>query len=149
MWVFRQSKFPAALPQGPPGRRQFLPAIEFLVMPSCGMTGNIPQWLGDLTKLESLDLSGNSLSGKLPIFAPSTPIKTIGLAYNNLEGNLDALLTATLLTRLNLDSNYINVRQIRHGILDQVPREVLGAIPPRTRRVTWPSLSSCLVDAGA
>lgn len=104
-----ESSFPADIPLSDDhDRQQFMPAIEFLVMPSCGMTGDIPQWLGTLSKLESLDLSGNSLSGKLPTFLPNTPIKTIGLAYNNLEGTLDALYTATLLTQLNLDSNFIN-----------------------------------------
>ncbi|KAL0676667.1 hypothetical protein Bca4012_004648 [Brassica carinata] len=47
--------------------------ISSCTLSSNGFTGNIPSSLGNLTHLESLDLSHNKLSGQIP-HPPHKPI---------------------------------------------------------------------------
>nr|CAD1821145.1 unnamed protein product [Ananas comosus var. bracteatus] len=39
---------------------------EFLSISDCSLSGSIPPWLANLTKLKSLDISSNYLSGRIP-----------------------------------------------------------------------------------
>ncbi|KAJ3106030.1 hypothetical protein HDU96_008361 [Phlyctochytrium bullatum] len=43
-----------------------LDALEYLYLDDCGLTGNIPSWLGSLSGLTQLSLWGNSLNSTIP-----------------------------------------------------------------------------------
>lgn len=49
----------------------------------------IPENIGDLMQVESLDLSNNELSGEIPIsLSALTSLSRLNLYYNNLRGNI-------------------------------------------------------------
>jgi hypothetical protein len=51
--------------------------------------GQIPSQLGNLARLESMDLSYNHLSGEIPLsFTSLTSLSWLNLSYNNLTGRI-------------------------------------------------------------
>ena len=51
------------------------------------LSGEIPPWLGSLSKLTYLDLSFNKLSGEIPAELGSlSKLNSLGLSYNDLSG---------------------------------------------------------------
>lgn len=63
--------------------------VTELCLPQNGLTGRLPEALGDLTALERLDLSGNSLAGPLPeAMARMTALEVCLVNDNVLEGIL-------------------------------------------------------------
>ncbi|XP_020084932.1 probable leucine-rich repeat receptor-like protein kinase At1g35710 [Ananas comosus] len=71
------------------------------------LSGNIPDWIGNLNNLSTLDLSGNSLSGSIPTFL--CKLSTLQLLYfyhNNLNGNVpECLGSLSELKSLDLSFN--------------------------------------------
>ena len=71
-----------------------------------GLSGIIPESIGNLTKLTELSLKGNSLSGKIPeSIGNLTQITQLSLANNSLSGNLpNTIGNLKFLTRLDLSN---------------------------------------------
>lgn len=84
--------------------------LTTLRLSGMGMTGSIPTELGDLTSLERLILGFNSLSGSLPTsFENLTNLQELDLGHNNLEGPLPAeWVSMSALEELHLDDNQIS-----------------------------------------
>ena len=56
------------------------------------LTGRLPSWIGELTKLTALDLSDNSFSGTVPSeLASLTDMKVLELYNNELTGDLNPI----------------------------------------------------------
>ena len=102
------------------------------------LSGEIPEELGDLTHLQSLDLSYNDLSGAIPAeLGRLIYLKTLDLSFNELSGGIPPELgSLSSLLELDLYSN-----QLSGGIpveldrlsslleLDLSGNELSGAIP--------------------
>jgi Leucine-rich repeat (LRR) protein len=87
--------------------------LRLLILTSCGLSGEIPQWLADMPNLTAVELSGNDLTGPIPTFPMGAPIVQFSAANNRLTGTLEPLRNALGLTRLDVDSNKID------GTVDQ------------------------------
>ncbi|WVZ16984.1 hypothetical protein V8G54_009966 [Vigna mungo] len=84
------------------------PNLQFLDLNGMGLRGSIPAEIGTLTKLTDLDLSHNSLQGKLPSKALSNLTQLVRLDFsgNSLSGFIPLSLGELKnLVYLNLDSN--------------------------------------------
>ncbi|KAK6924036.1 Leucine-rich repeat-containing N-terminal, plant-type [Dillenia turbinata] len=69
-------------------------SLSILVIANCPLTGSIPAWLRDCTKLQLLDLSWNSLSGIMPLwFGELKFIFYLDLSSNSLSGDIPTSLT--------------------------------------------------------
>lgn len=51
-----------------------LGSLRLLGLVACGLDGQIPQWIGQLPKLEALAIGGNFFTGPLPQFVPDSPL---------------------------------------------------------------------------
>ncbi|VVB00534.1 unnamed protein product [Arabis nemorensis] len=70
-----------------------IPKIISLNLSSSGLTGELLEYISDLTNLEVLDLSNNSLTGSVPEFlANMETLKVINLSGNELNGSIPATL---------------------------------------------------------
>ncbi len=80
-----------------------LPNLTYIDL-SCGkLTGGVPDWLKDMTKLITFDLHDNSLTGTIPEFSNS--LQDLDLSTNNFTGKLREMPTS--LTNLHLEMNSI------------------------------------------
>ncbi|KAG7600295.1 Leucine-rich repeat [Arabidopsis suecica] len=69
------------------------PKIISLNLSASGLTGEILEFISDLTSLEVLDLSNNSMTGSVPEFlADMETLKLINLSGNELNGSIPATL---------------------------------------------------------
>lgn len=87
--------------------------LQYLTIRNCGITGEIPPYIGSFLNLKRLDLSYNMLSGLIPS-AIQNLIHTnfIFLTSNNLSGPVpDWMLT----TKNNIDLSYNNFTFEGHG----------------------------------
>ena len=68
--------------------------LKYFACSECGITGAVPPWFTSLTKLEHLELDGNSLTGALPDLSALSSLKLLSLADqvsnggSGLTGNL-------------------------------------------------------------
>ncbi|KAF9624079.1 hypothetical protein IFM89_007777 [Coptis chinensis] len=68
--------------------------LTALVIAYCGLTGSIPQWLRNSTKLQLLDLSLNHLSGTIPNWLGGMQsLFYLDLSNNSLSGDIPSSLT--------------------------------------------------------
>lgn len=80
--------------------------LQYLTIRNCGITGEIPPYLGSFVNLKRLDLSYNMLSGLIPsTFESLIHTNFMFLTSNNLSGSVpDWMLT----TKNNIDLSYNN-----------------------------------------
>eukprot|EP00936_MAST-01D_sp_MAST-1D-sp1_P000797 g797.t1 len=81
--------------------------ITKLHLPTNRLQGTIPSSIAALTRLESLVLAGNMISGSIPaaIFLQLTALVRLGLGSNKLVGSIPPLSALTKLTSLNFAAN--------------------------------------------
>ncbi|GJX06907.1 leucine-rich repeat-containing protein [Tanacetum coccineum] len=64
-------------------------SLQRISMTSCGISGQIPEWISSQKELARLDLSGNELEGRFPHWlAEMNNIQSIILPDNNLNGQI-------------------------------------------------------------
>ncbi|GKB75109.1 leucine-rich repeat-containing protein, partial [Tanacetum coccineum] len=82
-------------------------SLQEISMPSCGISGQIPEWISSQKELEYLDLSGNKLEGRFPHWlAEMNNITSMYLSDNNLNGQIPPrLFESDRLEDLDLSRN--------------------------------------------
>ncbi|XP_037455107.1 tyrosine-sulfated glycopeptide receptor 1-like [Triticum dicoccoides] len=85
-------------------------SITDVLLASKGLEGHVSESLGNLTGLQHLNLSHNSLSGGLPLeLLSSSSILVLDISYNQFKGTLQELpasTTARPIKVLNISSNF-------------------------------------------
>ncbi|KAL6638483.1 hypothetical protein ACP70R_023978 [Stipagrostis hirtigluma subsp. patula] len=91
----------------PPEALMALRRLRVLILSTTNMRGDIPAWLGNMTSLTDLELSGNNLTGRIPVTLARLPnLQLLELYYNQLEGGIPAeLANLTQLTDIDLSEN--------------------------------------------
>lgn len=112
---------------------QDLTQLEDLEIISCGISGEIPFWMGKLKNLKRLNLSRNQLHGPIPESLKSLElIEYINVSDNFLSGSLPSWLNnmhCRHLHRLNLNNNKLtNQAQLERQFA------VTATLPPPTTR---------------
>ncbi|KAK9013134.1 hypothetical protein V6N11_041153 [Hibiscus sabdariffa] len=109
-----------------------------LRLPGMGLSGQLPNAIGNLTQLQTLSLRLNALSGSIPSdFAKLSTLRNLYLQGNGFSGQIpDSLFTLQNLTRLNLANNNFNgtipatVNNLtRLGTLYLEKNQLSGSIP--------------------
>ncbi|XP_020084212.1 LRR receptor-like serine/threonine-protein kinase RCH1 [Ananas comosus] len=82
-------------------------SLQELDLSFTSLSGNIPDWIGNLNNLSILDLSENSLSGSIPASLGKLPkIRELSFNHNKLNGTVsESLGNLNELTSLDLSSN--------------------------------------------
>ncbi|XP_042971429.1 probable LRR receptor-like serine/threonine-protein kinase At5g10290 isoform X3 [Carya illinoinensis] len=95
--------------------------VRHVQLPGNRITGEIPKEFGNLTSLESLDLSNNSLIGEIPSSLGNLKaLQFLTLSQNNLNGTIpESLSSLPKLITLQLDSNDLSGQIPEH--LVQIP----------------------------
>ncbi|CAD6269457.1 unnamed protein product [Miscanthus lutarioriparius] len=92
-----------------PAESLFVPLrrIRVLILSTTSMRGGIPASFGNMTSLTDLELSGNYLTGTIPVSLARLPrLQFLELYYNELEGGVPAELgNLTQLTDIDLSEN--------------------------------------------
>ncbi|GJN35604.1 hypothetical protein PR202_gb24397 [Eleusine coracana subsp. coracana] len=81
--------------------------LRVLILSTTSMRGGVPPWLGNMTSLTDLELSGNALTGVIPAsLGKLTNLQLLELYYNNLDGTIpEELGNLTRLTDIDLSEN--------------------------------------------
>ncbi|XP_047052517.1 receptor protein-tyrosine kinase CEPR1-like [Lolium rigidum] len=94
----------------PPEALTRLRRLRVLILSTTSMRGGVPAWLGNMTTLTDLELSGNFLTGRIP---PSlgrlANLEFLELYYNELSGAIpDELGNLTRLADVDLSENRLS-----------------------------------------
>jgi Leucine-rich repeat (LRR) protein len=101
----------------------------------CGLTGNVPDWFGNLRSLTNLGLGNNMLGGSLPdSFFALTNLVLLGLDDNTLTGPIAPFAQLTNLESLYLEDNALS-GEITTAMID-----------PGWMKMVELDLSTCLLD---
>ncbi|GMH29399.1 hypothetical protein Nepgr_031242 [Nepenthes gracilis] len=85
---------------------QDLEQLRVLVLRNCLLTGIIPEYIGEMTKMKTLDLSFNRLTGKIPdTIGNLQSLVYMFLTNNSLSGSVPSWL---LTSKENFDVSYNN-----------------------------------------
>ncbi|TVU48803.1 hypothetical protein EJB05_00078, partial [Eragrostis curvula] len=84
--------------------------LRVLILSTSSMRGGVPAWLGNMTSLTDLELSGNYLTGRIPKELGRLPnLQLLELYYNLLEGEIpEELGNLTRLTDIDLSENRLS-----------------------------------------
>lgn len=112
--------------------------LQLLLAEGSGISGTIPESIGQLSNLAELSLSMNALSGSIPLaIRYSMPdLKNLGLYDNKLNGSIPAWLSEkTMLSRLKLSHNQFtgplpsSLSELKINTLDVSHNRLSGPIP--------------------
>ncbi|MDD4190287.1 MAG: hypothetical protein PHI28_03090 [Mangrovibacterium sp.] len=106
-----------------------------LDLPSCNLTGQVPESMGRLTGLQYCDLSGNGLLGPLPAGMGAWPLSYLDLSGNDLSGSIPDLTSSKLLVCDLSMNKFTNLPQMSPGMdeleyLSFHENKLQGAVPP-------------------
>nr|APU94882.1 leucine-rich repeat receptor-like protein kinase [Pohlia nutans] len=115
-----------------------LPFLRIFNASQFTFSGGIPDWIGNVESLESLDLSYCSLTGALPLsFGQLSRLNDLSLAWNFLSGNLPSFGNFTNLIVLNLSSNSFSgpippMSSPGLQVIDLSQNQLTGGVSPLT-----------------
>ena len=115
--------------------------MQLLALTGCGLSGGIPAWVGRLPNVTAVELSGNDLTGPIPVFRAGSRLEQFSAANNRLTGTLDPLRNCTRLALLDVASNDIGgtvgpwlANRSRHmALLATADNRLSCALPAATR----------------
>ncbi|KAJ3674443.1 hypothetical protein LUZ60_005059 [Juncus effusus] len=83
--------------------------LKVLILSTSSLRGGIPPWIGNMTSLTDLELSGNHLTGNIPAtLGQLSNLKMLELYYNNLTGEIpEELGNLTQLTDIDMSENHL------------------------------------------
>ncbi|EAZ20064.1 hypothetical protein OsJ_35662 [Oryza sativa Japonica Group] len=122
----------------PPESLTALRRLRMLILSTTCMRGGVPAWLGNMTSLTDLELSGNLLTGHIPLSLARLPnLQLLELYYNLLEGVVPGELgNLTQLTDIDLSENNLTggipesiCALPRLRVLQMYTNKLTGAIP--------------------
>uniref|UniRef100_A0A0D3HX25 Protein kinase domain-containing protein n=1 Tax=Oryza barthii TaxID=65489 RepID=A0A0D3HX25_9ORYZ len=122
----------------PPESLTALRRLRVLILSTTCMRGGVPAWLGNMTSLTDLELSGNLLTGHIPLSLARLPnLQLLELYYNLLEGVVPGELgNLTQLTDIDLSENNLTggipesiCALPRLRVLQMYTNKLTGAIP--------------------
>lgn len=102
--AYNKDLLPAELP---PGFAQ-LKKLKYIWMTESNLIGEIPDWIGNWTALEKLDLSINKLTGEIP--SSLFTLKNLSVVYlfkNILSGEIPQRIESTKITEYDLSCNQL------------------------------------------
>ncbi|CAL8999919.1 unnamed protein product [Prunus brigantina] len=79
--------------------------IDTLILRNCSITGEIPEYIGQMSNLTYLDLSFNYLTGRIPASMSGLNLTHLSLAKNKLNDTIPAWVGGAVKTRLDLSYN--------------------------------------------
>ncbi|GMP70233.1 hypothetical protein CsSME_00029171 [Camellia sinensis var. sinensis] len=92
--------------------------LKSILMRSCKVGIQFPQWLQRQKKVVELDLSNTSISGTLPKWLHDMPLLALYLSHNHSSGPI--LKLPSTINMVDLFHNYIS-RLLRQNIGDMMP----------------------------
>ncbi|WVZ74620.1 hypothetical protein U9M48_022781 [Paspalum notatum var. saurae] len=118
--------------------------VTELSLGGLGLAGPISPSIGNLTFLETLNLTSNSLSGELPPLTRFHKLQNLVLAHNSLQGVIpDAITNCSKLNYLDLSSNYLTGEIPRNiGLFTNLSflflsvNNLTGTIPPSLKNLS-------------
>jgi len=109
--------------------------VTRLDLPSCNLTGQVPESMGRLTGLQYCDLNGNGLLGSLPAGMGAWPLRYLDLSGNDLSGSIPDLTSSKLLVCDLSMNEFTNLPQMS-SVMDELEylsfheNRLQGTIPP-------------------
>ncbi|XP_076933103.1 putative LRR receptor-like serine/threonine-protein kinase At2g24230 [Bidens hawaiensis] len=85
-----------------------LHSLEYLNLSDTNLVGSISNDISSLTRLKTLDLSRNHLTGKIPVLSLNT-LKNLDLSFNNLTGEIPISVLKKLLSMERFNFSYNNL----------------------------------------
>ncbi|KAL0546748.1 hypothetical protein IC582_016661 [Cucumis melo] len=112
--------------------------MEELVLRNCLINDSIPEYIGEMNKLSTLDLSFNHLNGEIPDTFQNLMKKKIDFMFltnNSLSGEVPGWI---LRSKKNIDLSYNNFSGSTLASCQQSPVNLIASYPPATNhQVPW------------
>ncbi|XP_022978851.1 probable LRR receptor-like serine/threonine-protein kinase At1g53430 [Cucurbita maxima] len=112
--------------------------MEELVLRNCLINGSIPQYIGEMNKLSTLDLSFNHLTGPIPATFQNLIKRKIDFMFltnNSLSGEVPGWI---LRSKKNIDLSYNNFSGSTLASCQQSPVNLVASYPPAANhQVPW------------
>jgi len=118
--------------------------VTLLTLPGLGLAGPISPYIGNLTFLETLDLTANSFSGALPPLNRLHKLQQLVLLQNSMQGVIpDSLINRSNLNCLELSGNSLTGQiPLNIGLLSNLSvlglsaNNLTGTIPPSLKNLS-------------
>ncbi|KAI4333512.1 hypothetical protein L6164_018306 [Bauhinia variegata] len=112
-----------------------LKSLIYLVLRNCKITGQIPDYIGDMENLDTLDLSFNRLTGPIPGTIESlSKLRYMFLTNNSLSGTIPGWI---LDSKQNLDLSYNSFTQSSATICQRADVNLASSHSPSTNNSLW------------
>ncbi|XP_062013610.1 probable LRR receptor-like serine/threonine-protein kinase At1g53430 [Rosa rugosa] len=80
-------------------------SFRILILRNCSITGQIPSYIGNMSSLRSLDLSFNSLTGRIPDSLKNINLSWMSFTNNMLTGEIPNWIKSAVWSKMDLSYN--------------------------------------------
>ncbi|XP_074318344.1 receptor-like protein EIX2 [Silene latifolia] len=88
--------------------------LSWLNMASCKIQAQFPRWIGEQTKLSTLDFSDNNMFGELPQCFSSNQLKFLTISHNQITGPVPQFNSYFALESIDLSFNLLSGSLVYH-----------------------------------